>query len=41
MGFSGEENKNNIGLALEMFPLALAANIADMEATFLLEGGHQ
>ena len=41
MGFSGEENKNNIGLALEMFPLALAANIADMEATFLLEGGRQ
>lgn len=39
MGFSGEENKNTIGKALEMFPLALAVNIADMEATFLLEGG--
>ena len=39
MGFSGEENKNTIGKALEMFPLALAVNIADMEATFLMEGG--
>ena len=38
MGFSGEENKNSIGNALDMFPLALALNIADMEATFLLEG---
>lgn len=39
MGFSGEENKNTIGRALEMFPLALAVHIADMEATFLVEGG--
>lgn len=39
MGFSGEENKNTIGKALEMYPLALAAHIADMEATFLMEGG--
>ncbi len=38
MGFSGEENKNTIGNALDMFPLALALNIADMEATFLAEG---
>lgn len=38
MGFSGEENNNTVGKALEMFPLALATNIADMEATFLLEG---
>lgn len=38
MGFSGEENSNTIGKALEMFPLALAANIADMEATFYIEG---
>ena len=37
MGFSGEENKVSIGNALEMFPLALATNIADMEATFYLE----
>ena len=38
MGFSGEENKNTVGNALEMFPLALAVNIADMEATFRIEG---
>ena len=38
MGFSGEENKNTVRHALEMFPLALAVNIADMEATFLIEG---
>lgn len=38
MGFSGEENKNTVGNALGMFPLALAVNIADMEATFLVEG---
>ena len=37
MGFSGEESKNNIGKALEQFPLSLALNIADMEASFLLE----
>lgn len=38
MGFSGEENVNTIGRALGMFPLALAAHIADMEATFYIEG---
>lgn len=38
MGFSGEENVNTIGRALEMYPLALATNIADMEATFYIEG---
>lgn len=38
MGFSGEENTNTIGKALELFPLALAAHIADMEATFYVEG---
>ena len=38
MGFSGNEDKNNIGRALEMFPLALAVNVADMEATYYLEG---
>lgn len=37
MGFSGEENVNTIGRALAAFPLALAVNIADMEASFLLE----
>ena len=41
MGFSGEENKNTIGKALELFPLAMAVNIADMEATFLIEGKNE
>ncbi len=37
MGFSGTEEKNSIGKAFEMFPLALALSIADMEATFYME----
>ena len=38
MGFSGLEDKRNIGDALERFPLAFALNVADMEATYFLEG---
>lgn len=38
MGFSGEENVNLVGRALGMYPLALAAYIADMESTFYIEG---
>ena len=38
MGFSGIEDKRNIGRALEQFPLAFALNVADMEATYFLEG---
>lgn len=38
MGFSGMEDKNSIGKAFEMFPLAFALNVADMEATYYLEG---
>lgn len=38
MGFSGTEDKNQIGRAMELFPLALALNVADMEATYFLEG---
>ncbi len=38
MGFSGEENKNTIGNALELFPLAFALNVADMESTYFVEG---
>jgi hypothetical protein len=41
MGFSGEENTNTIGRALGMYPLALATHIADMEATFYIEGNHK
>ncbi len=38
MGFSGNEDKGMIGQAMELFPLALALNVADMEATYYLEG---
>lgn len=37
MGFSGTEDKNSVGKAFEIFPLALALSIADMEATFFME----
>ena len=38
MGFSGNEDKNTVGKALEMFPLAFALSVADMEASYFLEG---
>lgn len=38
MGFSGVEDKRNIGDAFEMFPLAFALCTADMEATYYIEG---
>ncbi|MCL1832157.1 MAG: hydrolase, partial [Oscillospiraceae bacterium] len=38
MGFSGVEDKNTIGNALEKYPLAFALTVADMEATYFLEG---
>ncbi len=38
MGFSGTEDTNNVGRALEMFPLAYATVCADMEAAFIMEG---
>lgn len=38
MGFSQGDNPNNVGRAFEMFPLALALHVADMEATYYLEG---
>lgn len=38
MGFSGTEDKNTIGKALEMYPLACALNVADMEASYFMEG---
>lgn len=38
MGFSGIEDKNTIGRALEMYPLAFALHVADMEASYFLEG---
>ena len=38
MGFSGPEDRNQIGRALELFPLALALNVADMEASYFFGG---
>ena len=37
MGFSGEENANNVGKAFGMFPLGFALSTADMEATYFLD----
>lgn len=37
MGFSGPEDKNQIGNAFEKFPLAYALHAADMEASYFLE----
>lgn len=41
MGFSGTEDKGTIGKALEMFPLAFALSVADMEASYFLEGSEK
>ncbi|MBR7085465.1 MAG: hydrolase [Oscillospiraceae bacterium] len=44
MGFSNAANTeqiSNVGKAFEMFPLALALNVADMEASYYLEGSIQ
>lgn len=38
MGFSGPEDVSTIGSALEMFPLAFALYVADMEAAYFIEG---
>lgn len=38
MGFSGPEDVGTIGSALEMFPLAFALYVADMEAAYYVEG---
>lgn len=37
MGFSGVEDKNSIGKTFEMFPLAFALSVSDMEASYYLE----
>ena len=37
MGFSGAEDKRNVGDAFEQFPLAFALCTADMEATYFVE----
>ncbi len=41
MGFAGAESVNaisNIGKSFEMFPLSFALSVADMEATYYVEG---
>ncbi len=38
MGFSGTEDSRNVGNAFAMYPLSLALSIADMEATYYMEG---
>lgn len=38
MGFSTTDDPRNVGNALEMFPLATALFVADMEATYFMEG---
>ena len=38
MGFSGNEDANLVGRAMEAYPLAFALSTADMEATYFLEG---
>ena len=41
MGFSGPEDANQVSKALEMFPLAFLLGMADMEASFYIEGSIQ
>ncbi len=41
MGFSGGEDKNTVGRALEMYPFAFALSVADMEASYFLEGSEK
>ena len=38
MGFSGPEDANQVGKAREMFPRAFALCVADMEASYYMEG---
>ena len=41
MGFSGGEDSRLVGQALEQYPLAFALSVADMEATYFLEGAQE
>lgn len=38
MGFSGTEEVRNVSAAFEKYPLAFATSVADMEATYFVEG---
>lgn len=37
MGFSADDNALNVGKTFEMFPLAFALSVSDMEATYFIE----
>lgn len=41
MGFSGSEDARQVGNAFQMYPLAFCLSVADMEATYFLEGEDQ
>jgi len=41
MGFSGNEDPRTVGDALEKYPLAFALSVADMEASYFIEGKKQ
>lgn len=41
MGFSGNEDARQVGSAFQMYPLAFCLSVADMEATYFLEGEDQ
>lgn len=38
MGFTGPEDTNQVARAFEQFPLAFALSVADMEASYFVEG---
>ena len=38
MGFSGNEDVRNVSASFEMFPLSFALSVADMEASYFIEG---
>jgi hypothetical protein len=43
MGFSDvtPQEMNNVSKAFEMFPIAFAVSVADMEASYFLEGSEE
>jgi hypothetical protein len=41
MGFSGPEDRRDIGMTFEAFPLTFALSTADMEATYYIDGKSQ
>ncbi|MBE7034600.1 MAG: HD domain-containing protein [Ruminococcaceae bacterium] len=41
MGFSEDGDKRNVGKSFELYPLSFALHMADMEATYFLEGAEK